>query len=79
MDTLRSCLERDPLERGKIGGDDGLLSHPYLHRRGRKRCLGPSCGNSSPSTGAVVRPAATVVTSSHGTTESAAASFRGIS
>ena len=31
MQTLRSCLERDPLARAKIGGEDGLLSHPYLH------------------------------------------------
>ncbi|CAN0443265.1 unnamed protein product [Pylaiella littoralis] len=30
-DTLRSCLERDPLKRAKIGGEDGLLAHSYLH------------------------------------------------
>ena len=33
VDVVSSCLQRDPTSRPSIGGDDGLLAHPFLRPR----------------------------------------------
>lgn len=36
MDVLKSCLQRNPSKRPPIGGQGGLLQHPFLQPQGER-------------------------------------------